>query len=834
MRGAADFPVVQGRAPGSPLDPSSFWRRRPLFWLTLAFILGIALDAVFEPSRPAIGGFCAASLLALLGALLAWPKEKRPGVVLMIVALFFGVAGGLFRHALESRFLAANDVASRTPAGPSLAWIEGTVNEVRRSNTVADHAWWTVELSTLGASPEELTPVSGRVQLGVSLQGTAERIGEGDRIRTFARLESPAAATLPSGFDAAAYLEQQGIRRVGVPSGNGLSHAGHAPWWRIDLWLRRLSAHGADRNTRLWGTERAALSNALLLGRREAIDPDDRRAFQNLGTAHLLSISGLHLQMLAVFVWWVLGCMGCSKRRAGWAVLLFSAAYAAIAGAQPPVVRSALMVALYLGGRWLYRAIDPLTVIAATALLILLHHPSALFDAGFQLSFMAVLSLIAIYPTLEAAWRVWRGFPEEWVRDPDELVRLKIARWLRQSLFISLAAWMGTAPLVAWHMGNFSLLAVLANLVVVPLTGVAMLGGLISLVAGPGWIGEIGQIFPTLLLGFNRWASGFSWTGWEIPRPSAWLLLAYAGVWVWVWVGRGRTAVLPRLALMVSAAVLALAASGWFREGVTSPRLTVLDVARGRAALVETPGGDAVLLDCGGEGTGRTLSEFLRREGHRGLALLVITEDSPDALGGAAELVERLPVRRAILPRSAAPSSSLRAVMTALSRRETPYDLGSATGTFSGPGDLRWTFFADRTEGGEWPGSGSEALGIRVQWAGASAVFAPVRSRASVRRLMAQAGDSLRCDVLRLYGNSTGRWPEEAEALIRRSEARTLVAGEGAMLPDESTGLDVAALARSRDMRLLSPRREGSLRFGDGRMDRALAYRQGTWKELGP
>jgi beta-lactamase superfamily II metal-dependent hydrolase len=250
--------------------------------------------------------------------------------------------------------------------------------------------------------------------------------------------------------------------------------------------------------------------------------------------------------------------------------------------------------------------------------------------------------------------------------------------------------------------------------------------------------------------------------------------------------------------------------------------------------MVETPGGEVVLVDCGGEGTGRTLSEFLRREGHRTLALLVITEDSPDALGGAAELVERIPVRRAVLPRAAAPSSLLRAVMAALSRRATPYELGPATGAFSGPGDLRWTLWGDLPEGGEWPRSGSEALGVRVQWSGASALFAPVRSRASVRRLLMHADEYLRCDVLRLYGNATGSWPEEAAALVRRSEASTLVAGEGTMLPDEGTGLDLAALARSRGLRLLSPHREGSLRFGADRMDQALAYRQGAWKELGP
>ncbi len=831
MREDANLPAVSGRVPGSALDPSSFHRHRPLFWLTLAFVAGIVFDDVFRPSRTAIGGFCSAAVLAALAAVL-WPKGKRPARLLLGAALVVVAAGGLLRHAQESRFFAFDDVAFRTPAGPAAVWVEGTVNDVRRSAS-GDRAWWVVELDALGASTEAMSHATGRVQLGVSREGVADEIAEGSRVRVFARLEQPASATLPSGFDAAAWLEGQGVRRVGFPIQGEIQPLDCAGWWRVDLWLRRLSGQWAVRNTEQWGPERAALANALILGRREAIDSADRRAFQNLGTAHLLSISGLHLQMLAAVVWSALGGLGCSRRRAGWAVILFSLAYAAVAGAQPPVIRSALMIVLYLGGHWLYRAIDPLSVVAATASLILLYRPGAVFDPGFQLSFTAVLSLIAVYPTLEAAWRSWRRFPEEWVRDPDERVHVRIARWVRQCFLVSWSAWMGTTPAVAWHMGNFSLMAVLANLIVVPLTGVAMLGCLIALLAGPGWIGEAGQVFPTILLGLNRWASGFAWTGWDVPRPSVWLIAAYAAVWTWAWVGRGRTATWPRLALMLPATLMAMALGGlFFRESVSTSRLTVLDLARGRSALMESPGGEAVLIDGGGEGMGRTISEFLRGEGYRSLALLVVTEDTPDALGGAVELAERVRIRRAILPRTAAPSRTMRMLMAALARRETPYDLGPPARTLSGPGDLQWTFFGDLAADDEWPGSGSEALSVRVRWAGASAVFAPARSAASIRRVLDRAGDDLYCDVLRLYGSTKGHWPPETETLIRRSGARTVVAGEGSRRPDEGHGLDLLALARARGFLFLAPNREGSLRFGDGEIDRVLAYRQGAWRAV--
>ena len=837
------FLPVAGRVPGSRLDPSSALRRRPLFWLALSFCGGIFLDDLLQPSLPALGGACITVALGVLAALALFPARPSGPPFLararfaLAAALLASLACGALQHALSSRFPGACDVSRRTPQAPALAWIEGTVAGVVRG-TPERAERWTLELEALGTEPGRLTPASGLLQLtrkqaadGAPLTPVAE----GDRLRTLVRLEGPETAALPEHFDPAAYLARLGIRRVGETAAEGHACLAPAGWWRADLWLRRWGALLARRNTERLGVERAALLNALLLGSREGLDSSDREAFARAGTAHLLAISGLHFQAAAALLWWFLARLGWSRRRSGCAVLVFVASYALFVGAQPPVMRSALTIAIYIGAIILRRPADPLSTLGAAALLLLAFQPGELFLAGFQLTFLAVLALVILCPALEAAWRQWRGIPEEWIVDPGERLRLKGARALRGALFVSFAAWVGTAPAVAWHMGYFTPLGLLVNLIAVPLSLVAMAGGGCSMLPGASESTALTSLWVApldLLMGLNRAMGGWLEASFDVPAPPAALCLAYAGLIVWAWIARGRAATLPKLLLILAAALGSLAATSLFRAPLAAPCLTVLDLARGRAALIETPGGEAAVIDAGGAGQGRRIVERLRRQGVRAVALLVITEDSTEAHGGALELLERVTVRRVVLPRSAAPSVELRALEAELERRALPYGPPELAGSLRGPGDLRWEFSTD-APAARPPRAGSEALSLRVTLGHASVLFAHARSSAGVRRLLDGYGERLAAEVLRLFSGPGGHWPAETALLAVRCGAQTIVAGEGRELPEEGTGFDLAAFAQSKGLRLLSPHRDGSLRWGEARAaSRLEAFRGGRWQEV--
>ncbi|MBI3830566.1 MAG: hypothetical protein HY291_13680, partial [Planctomycetes bacterium] len=228
---------------------------------------------------------------------------------------------------------------------------------------------------------------------------------------------------------------------------------------------------------------------------------------------------------------------------------------------------------------------------------------------------------------------------------------------------------------------------------------------------------------------------------------------------------------------------------------------------------------------------GLRIAEHLRRAGLRRLALLVITEDDPDALGGVREILERIEVRRAVLPRSAAPRESLRALETELKRRGIPYGPAEFASELRGPGDVRWAFGSDAPASG-MPGSGSEALAVRVTLAGSSVLFAHARSSEGIKRLLAQHDGMLEASVMRIVSGAEGHWPPETALLIAKSGARTLVAGEGGFFPEDGSGLDLAALCASKGLRLLAPHREGSLRLGEHGYAFVEAFKNGKWEEV--
>lgn len=888
-------------APTIRLDPflpnhpvTAFHRRRPLFWLALAFCAGIAADAILAPALPTLGGLALAAFLATLIVLFrkvdGSPVEKdvnstkiggakRP-VHYAVCALGLSLACGALTHALRARIAPGDDVSRRTSALPSFVILQGTLIEAGSrgapratppgmSVPPAESLAWTVAVEAIGPDASALTPASGRVRLTLrpgENPGAAEA-KEGARIECRARLEAPPELTLPDTFDYSAYLQSQNIRRVGAVFPRSLRIvSGAASWWRVDLLLRGFSSTLARRvESTLAGWEtagrqpgsQAALLNALLFGRREHVDVSDRDAFAASGAAHLLAISGLQIQFLAVILWQAAAYFGWPRRKAAWAVLALSAAYCALAGGDPPVMRATVMIALYLIAVLAYREPDPLSVLGASALAILFFAPGELFNAGFQLTFLAVLSLVTVYPALEDAWAEWRRSrePALLLELPETVEPGAAERWLgylRIALFVTLAAWLGTAPVVAWHMGRFATLSLAVNLVAVPLSDLCMVLGIAMLLVGvvsavlaqAVALSAFGSLVA--LQGIVEFFAAMPGASIDLPPPAWPLLMAYGAVLFWIWRERGRGNTLGRQALLLGACLLALNAGLLFREPPAAASVTILDVPRGRSALVESASGGAALLDAGGFGDGARIAEMLRRRGISRLAMLVISAEDPEAIDGAAELLKHVPAARVMLPRGTSAGTARRELESFLSAAQIPYGSPDTMQPVQGPGEIRWDFCDDGAAPGEKTMTQS-ALCVRVSVPGGSGrenvLFLAARSDAALKRLRQNArtrasliqNDMLQAGVVRVTPGQGGAWPGELEAFIAQSNCSAVIAGSRGD-PEESGGLNLAVLVQSRGLRLLWPQRDGTLRIQadvGARMAQTLqAFREGVWRDV--
>ena len=212
--------------------------------------------------------------------------------------------------------------------------------------------------------------------------------------------------------------------------------------------LDRLSESGVD------GSAYAVVA-AMALGDKSQLTRELRDAYAISGASHILALSGLHLGIIYTLLSLLL-----SRRRwqmVSQIVIIVSIwLFVFLVGLSASVVRSAVMVSIYallsLGHR------DKLSVntLAFAAIAMLLFNPMALFDVGFQLSFMAVLTILLFYPLLESLW------------SQPFLLDHRLFRWLWTMLSVSCAAQIGVAPLIAYYFGRISCYFLLANLVVVP------------------------------------------------------------------------------------------------------------------------------------------------------------------------------------------------------------------------------------------------------------------------------------------------------------------------------------------------------------------------------
>lgn len=229
------------------------------------------------------------------------------------------------------------------------------------------------------------------------------------------------------------------------------------------------------------GTKEAGLAEAMLIGYKEDLDKKLVQSYSNTGVVHIIAISGLHLGL----IYWILTllCKPLSKYKTGrilQPILIIAGLwiFSVIAGASPSVLRSAVMFTCIVIGACINRKTSIVNSLAASAFVLLCYNPTWLWDAGFQLSYAAVLSLAVFYKPIYNLLFI-----------PNKLLDL-----IWQSICVTLAAQILTVPVSVYHFHQFPNLFLVANLLAVPLSGIIIIGEIILCLA---------SIFPLVATGIG-------------------------------------------------------------------------------------------------------------------------------------------------------------------------------------------------------------------------------------------------------------------------------------------------------------------------------------------
>lgn len=233
----------------------------------------------------------------------------------------------------------------------------------------------------------------------------------GERIRLVATLRLPRNFGNPGAFDYEGYLRGHGIGAVATVKAEKIEKLPGTSGNRLGFWRSRMrnSILRHIHESGLWADEDAALFATMIVGDDSMLLRGVREEFQQTGVYHLLVVSGMNVALLAFAVFWLARRLRLPQWPASLLTIALSIFYAYIAGMGVPIVRAVLMLSLFLIGRLLYRDRSGLNATGFAVLVVLALSPEALFDAGFQLTFLALVAITGIsVPLLERTSNPYR------------------------------------------------------------------------------------------------------------------------------------------------------------------------------------------------------------------------------------------------------------------------------------------------------------------------------------------------------------------------------------------------------------------------------------------
>lgn len=607
-----------------------------IIYVACSWFVGIWLATQVDLGWPGWVAGAAASVALAIGL-----RRQAP------IALFFlclaALCGGGARSTLaRPAAAAASQVSSYN--GTRLVSLSGTV---AGEPVLSDSALtFRLEAERVTLAGEEW-PVEGVVL--VRLQRFAG-VHYGDRLVLDGRLAAPPTDGI---FDYRAYLARQGIYsqmlwpvldRIEAGQQRRFFQALYAFKGRAQLTINRL----------LPGQE-AALLSGILLGNDNGLSSSLQEAFRRTGTTHIIAISGFNIALL-VGILLALARPFFRPQKAAWVPLAGVALYTLLVGADPAVVRAAIMGSLYVGAsRLLGRPTFAPAGLFTAGLLMTSVNPLLLWDVGFQLSFAATLGLMLYVPPLSRRTRSWLASLAVLSRERTQ----QVLSFLTETLLVTMVAQVATLPLLIYHFGQMSLISLPANLLILPAqTAVMVAGGLATVVgllaplpAVP--LAWVAGLFLRYTIGVVRVLANVPLAAISVemgPVAVAGYYLLLLGIsWLLLQDGeRRRTVALnagqqARRAIPALSGIILILAWQWARSQPDGYlHVAFLDVGQGDAIFIQTPAGRQVLVD-GGRYPSRLndrLSAYLPFWDRR-LDLMVATHPDADHVAGLPDLFQR-------------------------------------------------------------------------------------------------------------------------------------------------------------------------------------------------
>ncbi|SDF29137.1 competence protein ComEC [Thermoanaerobacter thermohydrosulfuricus] len=582
----------------------------PFLYLTVALSLGIIIGRyVFHP-------FAFLLLLAISVAISLWRYLKNKNVSLLLLISFIFVGAILSGNAFNSPnpYLKFED---------KFITINGKVYEVKEYEGYAKYI----------VKPPKLPKV-------LVTQYGGKYPSEGDIVSIRGIISIPQKATNPGGFDYKLFLKKKGIYAVMRVQGYAVDIVGKGNLNFIEKVIYAAKQKTEVNYINSMPERDAKFVISIFLGDK-LVDDETLGQFRTAGISHIISVSGMHVAIITGFILYMLSLFNIRRYKVPIIIIVLTF-YAILTGANPPVIRAALMASIALIGTTYGKKHNSINSLSFAAFVILIFNPLMLWDVGFQLSFVATLAILYFYKP---------------IREKLSMLNPQI----RDLVALTLSAQIGTIPFTMYYYHYISIISLLSNIVIVPLANIAVVLGFLSAM--------IGLIFPPLsyfinyinipvveaILYITKLFNSFPYASINTIVPPLYVIVLYYGI---------LTVLLSsfdKKTKKISIAIALTFVIAIFFYNYLLPKdleVTFLDVGQGDSTFVRTPHGKTFLIDGGGKPLFATSSfdvgedlvlPFLYYKGVMKLDGVFISHTDIDHIGGIITVLQQIKVDKVFI-----------------------------------------------------------------------------------------------------------------------------------------------------------------------------------------
>jgi len=433
----------------------------PLTKISLAFIFGLLFFQYYKPSPIIVFGSLLACIILVLLFHFSHQNKRiiRPlfGVFILLTSFLIGISTAVFHKETFNKIHYTNQI--RNYETPHL--LEVTVNEKIKK---------TQKNIRFIASLQKLDNRTsfGKIILNIRKPNKIDTLKIGTRLKVIGAIYKNKGAFNPNQFDYGRYLEKQEIYAQVYTDKKQIKVIGNeTSVWSMFSNFRSKIINNLELSN--FKNDELNILIALLLGQQQDISPEILKDYQYAGAVHVLSVSGLHVGFILLFITFILKPLSNSKRNSFLKLIIILASlwtFGILAGLSASVVRSVVMFSFVAIGNNIRRTVYIYHTLLVSMLLILLWRPSFLFDIGFQLSYLALFFILWLQPLLATIWQ------------PNN----KIIKYIWDIITVSSAAQIGAMPLSIYYFHQFPGLFFVTNIIVLPLLGIIMVFGLLAII----------------------------------------------------------------------------------------------------------------------------------------------------------------------------------------------------------------------------------------------------------------------------------------------------------------------------------------------------------------